>query len=1192
LEVVEQGVDALVLYNEREVVEPIIAGLEQRGISTKFWRRDTQFGSPVEGLEQQQVVAARSILVLLGREGWGPNHLRLTIEARRLGRQIVPALVGDPPEAAFAEASGLFEKLRYVDLRKLDPVAFDMLASQIRAQESNESDRFDEVVQILADGNDGERYDALKRIVTDRSIDRKALGERLRTEIRERYNPGSEENYATAIRDPKRTSSARSWMLSALIWSDAENAASRDLILEHLQPSFEPDRSVRFWVVAGLYSRAVSYLPDALNLAQEDTTPEISGLVKAIRRPAGDDVIQDLREQLHAAQFEDVWNALRILRIVPLTSLVSDLCAILDVKLGQRSLTYDVLYALSGPTMSLAAAPILSERPGVLGMVERITDELRTSGGNALSAFAEVLAAFDPGQVERALNAASLRPSRVRSAQELRRVLAVRLSSADDGALYIAGYSSDTVDVGRERLGIDEDVQTLTAVMLAQQVKPPLAIGLFGDWGSGKSYFMKSLNAAAGRLTKRAKEAKSLQFCHDIVQIEFNAWHYADTNLWASLVSTILERLATHVTPGKTPEEEQAALLKELGSAKSSIDEANAVKNYTEESIVKSQKKLVQLQRDRHEKEITLRDIRAADVKQLLQSDPAVRKELDEALKESGMPVLIGSAEDLTRVVMQAFSLQGRLTSLFLAFTRGSTRWVVLASVAVIVAAPYALHQLLGSLDGPLSRLVTISSELLLAIGGVTTVIGSAVSRVSKNLDRIQVAKTSVDTLIAKKRSESGPEESALQQEILELKAQEQEAAARVSAAATRVTELEDRIRTMKEARTLARFLDERTSSDDYRKYLGLISTVRRDFEALSKRLKDARSDGTGLGRVDRIILYIDDLDRCPAEKVMEVLQAVHLLLAYELFVVVVGVDPRWLLHSLEKTHTAFQRSVEMAGPLSELWVATPRDYLEKIFQIPFSVMPMSESGYGRLMSDLLASADGNGQTSAHQKAPTPDVDENLGAVEPKETSVPDISTTGNIGNAAIESVPMMSDQSVLPRGVAPQAAPHDFTIHEEALAIQPWEAAFAEQLFPLIPTPRAAKRFSNVYRILKAPVRRNDLERYEGTAAAPGDFRVPMLLLAILIGAPLQAVQLFPALYREAAENNDITSALRYPERLGLEGPQFAALASTLGPIVGSGVGPASAFCDWLPRVSRFSFDVGRGVSRAPASRLLAAQT
>jgi hypothetical protein len=46
------------------------------------------------------------------------------------------------------------------------------------------------------------------------------------------------------------------------------------------------------------------------------------------------------------------------------------------------------------------------------------------------------------------------------------------------------------------------------------------------------------------------------------------------------------------------------------------------------------------------------------------------------------------------------------------------------------------------------------------------------------------------------------------------------------------------------------------------------------------------------------------------ASGVAEVLQAVHLLLALDLFAVVVGVDPRWLLHSLRDQYRS-----TLAGP-------------------------------------------------------------------------------------------------------------------------------------------------------------------------------------------------------------------------------------------------------------------------------------
>jgi hypothetical protein len=72
---------------------------------------------------------------------------------------------------------------------------------------------------------------------------------------------------------------------------------------------------------------------------------------------------------------------------------------------------------------------------------------------------------------------------------------------------------------------------------------------------------------------------------------------------------------------------------------------------------------------------------------------------------------------------------------------------------------------------------------------------------------------------------------------------------------------------------------------------------LHRDFRLLDAKLRVVPKED--MLRIDRVVLYIDDLDRCPPAKVLEVLEAVHLLLALELFVVVVGVDPRWLRNSL-----------------------------------------------------------------------------------------------------------------------------------------------------------------------------------------------------------------------------------------------------------------------------------------------------
>jgi hypothetical protein len=59
-------------------------------------------------------------------------------------------------------------------------------------------------------------------------------------------------------------------------------------------------------------------------------------------------------------------------------------------------------------------------------------------------------------------------------------------------------------------------------------------------------------------------------------------------------------------------------------------------------------------------------------------------------------------------------------------------------------------------------------------------------------------------------------------------------------------------------------FLSERAASSDYRGQLGLISTIRKDFQKLIELMDDWRKKPDDKARrpIDRIVLYIDDLDR------------------------------------------------------------------------------------------------------------------------------------------------------------------------------------------------------------------------------------------------------------------------------------------------------------------------------------------
>ena len=123
-----------------------------------------------------------------------------------------------------------------------------------------------------------------------------------------------------------------------------------------------------------------------------------------------------------------------------------------------------------------------------------------------------------------------------------------------------------------------------------------------------------------------------------------------------------------------------------------------------------------------------------------------------------------------------------------------------------------------------------------------------------------------------------------------------------------------------------------------YEDKLGLLHQVGSDLAQLTDALL---TDAPGVGRQTlfprgdpRIFLLIDDLDRCPPPKVVQVLEAAQLLVKTRLFVVIVAMDVRYVTRALER---------EYAGVLTRGGEPSGFDYIEKIIQIPYRVRPASQ---------------------------------------------------------------------------------------------------------------------------------------------------------------------------------------------------------------------------------------------------------
>ena len=179
------------------------------------------------------------------------------------------------------------------------------------------------------------------------------------------------------------------------------------------------------------------------------------------------------------------------------------------------------------------------------------------------------------------------------------------------------------------------------------------------------------------------------------------------------------------------------------------------------------------------------------------------------------------------------------------------------------------------------------------------------------------------------------------------------------------VEQLTGQLQSLTAAGQLSGFATDRAGHGSYRERLGVMTEIRRDFEHMAELLQRAQLDvaagpdtdavGDELPAIDRIVVYIDDLDRCPPDRVVSVLEAIHLLLAVPLFVVVVAVDPRWLLRSLESHYRDLLTDDGEPGDLDrDPWSSTPAQYLEKIFQIVLTLPSMTTTGYRQLMDDLV----------------------------------------------------------------------------------------------------------------------------------------------------------------------------------------------------------------------------------------------
>ncbi|MEB3164807.1 MAG: P-loop NTPase fold protein [Prochlorothrix sp.] len=547
------------------------------------------------------------------------------------------------------------------------------------------------------------------------------------------------------------------------------------------------------------------------------------------------------------------------------------------------------------------------------------------------------------------------------------------VSGAGDGTLRLWGeVGRETVPQtlrndlaeGDDRLAIADEIAALTTVLLLRDLRPPLAVALLGVWGSGKSFAIHLMNRQIEAIRSREisreaawgdSEMRSPYVGH-IYPIFFDAWTYAKANLWASLMETIFTELDRQITQelqlrsaGKTWLQGEN-LWQFLNTMEQESHDRLRQEIEQETQAVLDLEKQLETQKSTIERDMNQELDSSAhnqamlslkeQLSQFLSPNSPLLETLDQAPDQTDpqhLPRIRAFLEELDpeflRILWQAIRTH---------------RWLAVglfAAIGLFIAAPTLLEQL-QTLKPLLPWLTNgFLATTLLPFGQKVWMTWKQNRRTLKTLwqqyeHQIQSDRQRLETLRQKE----------LEARLASLSSQEQELQEKQAAlAAKRQT-----MGLTFQYKTLSEFVTQRLQSNAYQQELGLLHQVRQDIWELGDRLLvqpqdsetvKAKKQETFPRGEPRIILYIDDLDRCPPDRVVEVLEAVQLLLKTPLFIVVLAIDDRYISRALEDV---YQGVLIRGGKPSGI------DYLEKIIQIPYRMRPLSPRNVAAYLGDQL----------------------------------------------------------------------------------------------------------------------------------------------------------------------------------------------------------------------------------------------
>jgi len=681
-----------------------------------------------------------------------------------------------------------------------------------------------------------------------------------------------------------------------------------------------------------------------------------------------------------------------------------------------------------------------------------------------------------------------------------------RISVSADPKLdlsYGQAFANDS-PTGPDRLNIEAEVYALAETISLKDMKPPLVVGILGGWGWGKSFVLKLLEERIAKirchdLTSYKDNLDKFPYVGHPYVIRFDAWTYAKSSLWASLMQTILLELNRQIgleqaldklkeisllkggpvwqlLSGLSDKQRKDFLENDLG--KKALDQekefsrgkvgGEALWERFKQLKDDERKKLLEAEEElatrQHELESAKADIEAkVDEKLQHQAKWAAWEQvLDELMRigyeksevdnksEKDPPTFKEIEEKIKKIKFLPKKLWVGVGTAPLAF-------LVFGIVAVVAELNLeSVKNGVGWLGGVVGVVVSVMNSIRRANTWLEEKNRKYQSRVTAASERLNVQREQMIRKLVSEQDESYRKER-----------QKGETAASESRS---ISELEENIRkleikvedhrrnvgTTAGYDSLLDFVKGRIASGYYDEKLGLLHQVQKDLNELT----DALLLGEGAAqlfprRAPRIILIVDDLDRCPPERVVEVLEAAQLLVKTELFVLVLAMDIRYITRALEKTYK---------GVLIRNGDPSGLDYIEKIVQVPYRVRPIQPSAMANFLGDQMS----------FEEPPSTDGEKPKKEKELDTKTMADAQSFYEPGMG--QGASYIRSESTIDKGAETQVL-----VTELPMTIRKFELDELNLLEAccnaVVMSPRAAKRIVNVFKLLKIIWERRGLE-------------------------------------------------------------------------------------------------------------------